>query len=360
MSTKLKDARELLSKPGDSILETITHLKMSQVELAERMGRTSPKVNDIITGKEPITNKTALQLEKVLGIDAQFWLNLEMIYRDKLQRIEEEEYLETYMDWLRVQPIKELQKCGYIKTDKPGPQMAEEMLRFYGVATPDQWHTLYVNHYGSASFRKSEIFKTSLGSMAAWLRMGELEMRKLNLGEYNKEKFKEVLKQARELASQHPENFSNQLKELCAEAGVAVVYTLCLPKSPVSGATRWIGGNPLIQITDRYKTNDHFWFTFFHEAGHVLLHGKKQVFLEDFDGYEVDQKKEEEANSFSSKWLLPDDFLNKLPSKINESDIEDIAEKYNMHPGIIVGRLQRYKKVPYSFGTRYKAKVSLF
>ena len=81
--SKLKDERELLSKPGDTILETIEHIKMSQVELAERMGKTPSKINDLISGKEPITRVTAFQLEKVLGIDAQFWLNREMLYREK-------------------------------------------------------------------------------------------------------------------------------------------------------------------------------------------------------------------------------------------------------------------------------------
>jgi len=41
------------------------HVKMSQSELAERMGRTPSKINDLISGKEPITVATALQLEKV-------------------------------------------------------------------------------------------------------------------------------------------------------------------------------------------------------------------------------------------------------------------------------------------------------
>ena len=98
--SKLVDERELLSKPGDTILETIEHVKMSQVELAERMGKTPSKINDLISGKEPITLTTALQLEKVLGIDAQFWLNREMLYREKLLRLEQEEAVEKYVDWL--------------------------------------------------------------------------------------------------------------------------------------------------------------------------------------------------------------------------------------------------------------------
>jgi len=79
--------------------------------------KTPSKINDIISGKEPITTATALQLEKVLGIDASFWLNRESLYREKLSRIEQEEFLEQCKEWLNDQPIKELKSCGYIKTE---------------------------------------------------------------------------------------------------------------------------------------------------------------------------------------------------------------------------------------------------
>jgi HTH-type transcriptional regulator/antitoxin HigA len=359
MSQTLKDERELLSKPGDTILETLEHLKMSQAELAERLGKTPSKVNDIISGKEPITVNTALQLEKVLNIDAQFWLNREMLYREKLSRIEQEEALEQCKDWLKQQPIKELRKCGYIKSEKADVKMASDLLQFYGVASPVQWESLYVQEYANTSFRRTPAYQSALASMAAWLRIGEIEMRKINLVAYNKDGFKAALLEIKTLVVDFPEDYATQLQEYCKAVGVAVVYTICLPKAPISGATRWIGGNPLIQLTDRFKSNDHFWFTFFHEAAHVLLHGKKEVFIEDFEGHEVDKEKEQEANDFAAKWLLPNEFLNELPEKITEQDVKQIAKKYKTHPAIVVGRLQNLGRVPHSFGAGLKQKVAL-
>ncbi len=357
--SKLKDELELLSKPGDTISETLDHIKMSQTELAERMGKTPSKVNDLISGKEPITMATALQLEKVLGIDAQFWLNREMHYREKLTRLEQENVLEECMDWLKKQPIKELKKCGYLKTERVGTAMAEECLKFYGVAAPNQWESLYVNQYVSTNFRKSVAHQATLGGMAAWLRIGEIEMRKFKLNEYNKDVFKQNLVEIRNLVRQHPEDFATRLQELCLVAGVALVYTMCISKAPISGVARWVGGNPLIQLTDRYKSNDHFWFTFFHEAGHILLHGKKEVFIEDFDEYVADTKKEEEADEFANKSLLPDDITTDLPVSITEKDIRQLARKYNTHAAIIIGRLQHLKILPYYFGSSLKLKVVL-
>lgn len=359
MSQTLRDERELLSKPGDTILETIEHLKMSQVELAERLGKTPSKVNDIISGKEPITVNTALQLEKVLNIAAQFWLNREMIYREKLSRIEQEEALEEAKDWLEQQPTKELKKCGYIKSEKKDSKLVSELLQFYGVASTTLWENLYVQEYANTSFRKSPAHQSVLASMAAWLRIGEIEMRKIDLVVYDKDGFKAALIEIKKIVFEFPEDYATQLQEYCKAVGVAVVYTICLPKAPVSGATRWIGGNPLIQLTDRYKSNDHFWFTFFHEAGHVLLHGKKEIFIEDFEGYEADKEKEKEANDFAAKWLLPAEFENDLPEKITEEDVKRIARKYKTHPGIVVGRLQKLGKVGPSFGSGLKHKISL-
>jgi len=360
MSELLKAERELLSPPGDDILETIEYIKMSQVELADRLGKTAPKVHDLITGKEPITYNTALQLEKVLGIDAQFWINRENNYRIKLARIEQEEALEEAKEWLQQQPIKELKKCGYIKAEKAGATMVSEALEFYGVVDTNKWKTRYIDDYATAAYRKSEAHQTTLGSIAAWLRIGELEMQKLKLPDYDKDSFKNALEEIKKLVADHPADFAKQLQQKCAKAGVAVVYTLCLPKAPVCGATRWFRTNPLIQLTDRHKTNDHFWFTFYHEAGHVLLHGKKEIFLEDFEGHKPDKEKEEEANRFAAKQLLPDKFEEELPFKIIEEDAETIAKKFNTHPAIVIGRLQHMGLVKYTFGNRYKVKVDLF
>lgn len=359
MNTTLKDERELLSKPGDTILETIGHMKMPQAELAERMGKTSPKINDIISGKEPITVATALQLEKVLGIDAQFWLNREILYREKLSRLEQEEALEECKDWLRTQPIAELKKCGYIKTEKVGTAMVEECLKFYGVAAPEQWEAVYVEQYVAAKFRKSEVHQATLASMAAWLRIGELEMKKFNLVSYSKEAFKQSIDKIKGLIRPHPENFASLLQDICLASGVALVYTMCIPKAPISGVARWVGGNPLIQLTDRYKSNDHFWFTFFHEVGHILLHGKKDVFIEDFPEYSNDKQKEIEANNFASSVLLPRDITVELSNRITENEIRELAKKHNTHPAIILGRLQKLQKVHYSFGSSLKIKVVL-
>jgi HTH-type transcriptional regulator / antitoxin HigA len=361
MPKKAKLDRDFLSKPGDTILDTIEQMKMSQAELAERMGRTAPKINDLISGKEPITTTTAFQLERVLGIDADFWINREATYRTQLARIEEEEKVECWIPWAKQQPVPELAKCGYIQDKDFSVKTVIQLLLFYGVATPQQWESVCVPQYaGSAKFRKSEAFQSSIASISAWLRMGEIEMRDIDLPAFDKDVFKECIEEIKNLVAKHPQDFAQKLQRKCKTAGVGLVYTRCLPHAPISGATRWIGGNPLIQLSDRYKSNDHFWFTFYHEAGHILLHGKKEVFLEEAKDYTPDHQKEDEANAFAAKWLLPEKFVDELQDEISDSDIMNVATKYNTHPGIVVGRLQHIGRLPYHRGNKFKEKLSLF
>jgi len=354
-----KDERELLAKPGDTILETIEYLKMSQAELAERMGKQPSKIHDIISGKEPITVNTAIQLERVLGIDAHFWLNSEAIYREKLTRIEQEEWLDQCKDWLKQQPIKELKKMGFVKSDKPSDQV-HECLQFYGVSSPTQWASVYIDDYTTTQFRKSDAHAIALGSMAAWLRIGEIKLREIELPPFNKDDFKKSLELIKKLVLSHPEDFALQLKDICFNVGVALIYSLNLPKAPISGAARWVAGKPVIQLTDRYKSNDHFWFTFFHEAAHILLHGKKDVFIEEFEGANMDNKKEDEANAFATNVLLPDEFIKEIDAAdIDETTIRKVARQYKTHPAIVLGRLQNLNLVSKSFYNHLKLKVIL-
>ena len=360
MNKNIEAARELLIKPGDTILETVKHLKLSQVELAARMDISAPKVNDIIYGKEPITIKTAIKLEMVLGISRQFWLNSEMNYREELSRIEQEEFLEQCLDWLKEQPHKELRQHNYLKSDKIDAVMADQCLKFYGVANPAAWEEVYLDNHFKTNYRKSNAHTTLLASIAAWLRIGEIEMKKLDLPSFNKPLFKKTLEKIKKIVQDQPSDFAKKLSALCAKAGVAIVYTPCLPKAPVSGATRWLGDNPLIQLSDRYKTNDHFWFTFYHEAGHVILHGKKETFIEQFEGFKSIPEKENEANDFACDHLLPQAAINELPDEIEPNDIAELALKYKTHPAIVVGRLQHLNILDYSKGNHFKERIKLF
>lgn len=362
MNDVLKLRRVQLSPPGDDIQETIDAIGMSQKELAERMDRPKEKINSLIKGNEPLTMTTAIGLERVLGIPKSFWLNREREYREQLADIEAEEFLEKCKTWLKPFPIREMKKLGWLSNTQDKNQLSDELLKFFGVANPERWNHIYVQEKEVAvAFRASLAHTSSPEALSVWLRKGQLEAQKVRLPEFNKTKFRTALKEARQIAFKQPQDFAEQLKDLCASCGVHLVVTPKLPKAAISGATKWEGDNPLIQLSDRYKTNDRFWFTFFHEAGHILLHGKKEIFLDGLDTNNADLEKEAEADQFAADQLIPRaDYARMMTEVQTTKDLERFAKEIQMHPGIIIGRLQHEEVIHFSQFNEYKEKIELF
>jgi HTH-type transcriptional regulator / antitoxin HigA len=362
MATTIEIAKSLLSPPGDTIQEHIDFIGMSQAELAERMGRPKEKINDIIKGREPITTATAFQLEKVLGIPASFWLNREKTFRKELYELQQQEELEKEKDWLVEFPINEMRKFGWLPNTREKHVLVDSLLKFFSVASTDEWARIYMGHEVSVSFRVSLAHTQKPHSISAWLRKGELQAKEIEIAAFDKKKFKDALAEIKELAFLMPDDFSKQLQNICAKCGVAVVFTPNLPKAPISGATRWFHNKPIIQLSGRFKTNDHFWFTFFHEAAHIILHGKKDIFLENVEGTEIDKEKEEEANAFAAKVLLPENELQQIidASPLDEVIIHEFANKFRTPAGVIIGRLQYLKIIHFNIGNNFRKKIDLF
>jgi Zn-dependent peptidase ImmA (M78 family) len=126
----------------------------------------------------------------------------------------------------------------------------------------------------------------------------------LEAKDYSEKKFKEALPRLKSIRANYPDGSFTQLQNICLEAGVKVVHTPHINKAPISGSTRWLNDTPFIQLTEQYNDINNFWFTFFHEAGHILLHGKKDIFLEKVEYSDKDLIKEKEADEFAKRWTV--------------------------------------------------------
>jgi len=332
--------------PGITLQETLNTIGMSQAELAERMGRPRKTINGIIKGKIAITSETAIQLERALGIPASFWINLEAQYQEILARRHEEASLEDQVEWLDHFPLKEMIRRGWIRRYDSGLDQLKELLTFFGVASPERWEEVWRSK--PVSFRKSPSYEADPGAVAAWLRKGELEAQRLRCAPYSDKKFREALSEIRGLTLEPPDVFVAEMQSLCAEAGVAVLFVPELPRIRTWGATRWLSPDKaLIQLTLRYKTDDHLWFSFYHEAGHILLHGKRDIFLEDAS---EQNGKEEEANRFAENFLIPRFQLGRFMAsgRMSKKAIRRFASELGIAPGIVVGQLQHHGYLPMS------------
>lgn len=343
------------SPPGETLLDILESIGMTQAELARRMGRPKKTINEIIQGKAAITPETALQLELTLGTPASFWNNREQQYQETLARLEEEEQLENQVGWLEEEqiPVAEMCQRGWIKPQADRVGLLREVLRFFGLASVSQFDAYWQAF--EVVFRRSAVRPPNWGAVAAWLRQGELEAQTVDCQPYDAGAFRQLLPDIRALTQQKVEAMWPDVVRACAAVGVAVIVIPALTHTAVSGATRWLTPEKaLLQLSLYNRSDDKFWFNFFHESGHVLLHGKKKVFLEPESENPPDEVSEieEEANRFARDLLIPPthwrDFLaqigNRYPSR---NEVIVFAANLGITPSIVVGRLQHDKVMPY-------------
>lgn len=341
---------DYVSPPGETLEETIDVLGISQAQLAERTGRSKKMVNEIIKGKAPITPKMAIELERVTGAPASFWNNRERNYREFVAKLEEQEFLKKHISWLDRISVASMVKFGWIEKTKDEVDQLKNVLNFLGIASPAQWKAFESSLLKQVAFRKSEACKADNRALICWLRKGEQEAKEIDCDPFDSSKFLESLKNIRLLTLELSEVFRPELINQCAGCGVAVVFIPALPKTRASGVTRWLSTEKaLIQLSLRYKTDDHLWFSFFHEAGHILKHGKREIFI-DGEDTGMDEKKEDEANRFAADFLIPrKDYLQFIKTgQFSKILIQRFAEEIKIAPGIVVGRLQHDGLLPMS------------
>ncbi len=334
--------------PGEILAETLQARTISQSEFASRCGLSEKHVSQIVNGKASITSETALTFERVLAVQASLWMNLDSNHRLHVAREEQQARLTSYVEWSENFPRQALARRGWIPSRCSKEDKVRALLEFFGVTSPGAWEKQY-NRLVVAC-RKSPAFTSSRESVASWLRIGEIEAADINTNPFDKAKFLQALDEIRHLTKLEPAEFEPRMKQLCCEAGVALVFVPELPKTRLSGTTRWVSSEKALIIQSlRHRKDDHFWFTFFHEAAHVLLHGKRAVFIDEIS---MDQSEDEQqADAFAANHLIPQMRYASLVSSGQPSKAEVLAfaKELGITPGIVVGRLQHDGVIPFSW-----------
>lgn len=335
--------------PGALLGALLGELQISARELARRCGRSAKLITEILSGKAALEPETALQFEKVLDVDATIWLNMEADYRLHLARATEEDRLSEDINWARKFPTAELQSRGVISKPKDNADCVRKLLAFFGMANVEACEEYFASL--AVTYRHSPSFDTNRCALFAWLRMGELQAEALSCEEYERATFIKALQEIRMLTTQPVNSFLPKITKLCASAGVAFVVLRPLSSIALSGVSRWLTPRKaLIQQTARHLSNDHFWFTLFHEAAHILNHSRKAVFV---DGRNIDSatsKEEQEANKWAAEFLIDqralDEFV--LEGSITEQSVLKFANSQHIAPGIVVGQLQKRGVIQFS------------
>lgn len=327
--------------PGELLAETLQSLGMTQAELARRMGRPMQAISEIVHGSKEITAHTALQLERVIGVPAHVWIRLEADYRCNLARMEETKRLLDEIPLADKYPYKEMASHGWVPEVREKTARVLELLKFFRVSS--------LRHLESrerfVEWRRSPRVEISREALIAWLAQGEHEAEANAVTtDFNRDQLRRRLPDLRRLTREKAESSARAARQILGDAGVALVFVAHLKRTGVHGATQWFGQRALIQLSVRYRWSDIFWFSFFHELGHLLLHHRRGVFVNPEGREKVGE--ELEADAFAKDTLIPSDKYAAFRQSISRPSTEAVvsfAESIEIGAELVVGRLQHDK-----------------
>jgi hypothetical protein len=231
--------------------------------------------------------------------------------------------------------------------DRPTSWQAQisSCLSFFDVSNVPEWRSTYGALLDNARFRVSEKTQLNENSTGAWLREAEREAAQLSCAAWTPVEFARSLPGLRWLTRvSDPTRFIPSLVESCASVGVALVVLRAPAGCPVSGAARYLAsGTPHIALSARYLSDDHFWFTFFHEAGHLLGNNSEAVYVDEIDDHPGAplSDEEREADAYAMDLLLPTSLRERIPRRTpTAKQLHQLANDAGVSSGIVVGQLQ--------------------
>lgn len=334
--------------PGATVFDLLQERGLPVCELAQTAHRDVQSVLRLLFGVEALTEEWAESLSRVLGATPSFWLRREELYRADFKRLCEASAAQDSRDWLRDIPLRDMVRFGWIAEGSSADETARNACAFFGVTTSKAFERKYQSLLAASAYRESAAFATRPSAVAAWLRQGEIEAAGIDCTPWSEPRLRDSLTDVRALTREHdPEKFLPELQHMLADCGVAMVVARAPEGCRVSGATRFLRADKaLIQLSFRYLADDQFWFTVFHEIGHLLLHAHEELFLEGLE--ERNARAEAEADDFALQTLYAAVGIDSLDRVgISKFEIARLALRAGIAPGIIVGQLQRKGRIPF-------------
>lgn len=334
------------SKPGDTLLTLMEQRELTLENVAQKLGCADNVVRGVLAGTVAVDANLAEALSKHVGGTAKFWLVRQEKFQTALSRVAKAIPKPTGDDWVKRFPHADMARNGWINLTRNKDELTKAYLAFFGVNNPSEWEERYANFLKLTAFRTSPTFQSKAGALSAWLRQGEIKATQLDCRTWDPKGLRNRLREIRVLCkAKNPAYFLPRMRQICADVGVAVVFVRAPSGCRASGATRFLSRNKaLLVLSFRHLTDDHFWFTFFHEIGHLLLHSENLTFI---DGEEnVSNSVEREANEFSERVLIPanrsDELLDLQPRR---DSIVRFAYSVGVSAGIVVGQLQHHRVI---------------
>ena len=325
--------------PGEFIQEELEERGWSQTELAEILGRPPAAVNQIIKGKRSITLSTAKELAAAFGTSPMLWLSLDAVYQlhksgEVPPRIAIEARLRSKY------PVRDMIQRGWVEHSDDPAILEARILSHFEIGSLDEEPSL------PFAARKSETTDELSGVQLAWLFRVKKIAQTVQLPAYSERKLREALPRLQALTGAVEE--IRHVPRILEECGVRFVIVEFLPRSKIDGVCFWLERDrqPVIAMTLRYDRIDNFWFVLRHEIEHVLRRDGMSI---DSDIQKMEDSElpehERRANRVAADFCVPSsalsDFVARVKPLFSEHRVLAFAHSLGVHPGIVVGQLQR-------------------
>ena len=323
--------------PGAVLRQILQQRGIRQTELAERTGLSAKHINQLVKENIGISGDVAVLLERALGVDAEFWINADIRHSLQTSRERARKQLPEYRSWVRSFDTATLVRQGIVESSDDYSTQAERILRFFNVATPSAFDETWIRP--RVSFRRSQAFTVAEHNTALWLRLVERSAEDVEVEPFREAALRKVARSLAKLTTLSVVDGFGAARTALATAGVVLTFVREVPGTRVCGATWWLAADrPVIAVTERHRKPDIFWWSLFHECGHLALHPRRETFLDiDRDKNTADSA-EAEADAFASAILLPGNSADRIQAGTTHEELILLAAQLGVGPAIIAGQ----------------------
>lgn len=357
--TKIEYKDIIAFHPGYYLADIIEELEMTQEEFAKRLNISGKTVSTLLSGQSNITNDIAQKLSDMLGINVETFLELQKKYDEKLIEIERTKSMDSQIEIVKMIDYNYFIKNAFLPQASSLEEKVKNLKAFFKISDL----RLYTEEKFMASFRTtvSNISVKNIVNSNAWLQTAIYVGADMEVDAFDEKKLKSYLSEIRSMTVKSPEAFMPRLREIFKSCGVAFVILPALKNCGVNGVVKWFDNRVVLAINDRFSYADAFWFTLFHEIKHVLQKKIKKIIVRGESENEEYKELEEDANKFASDKLIPPSDFEKFVKNnfFTNTSIINFAREQNIHPGIVVGRLQHEKIIPHSYFSDLKEKYKI-
>ncbi len=357
MSNFIEYKDRIAFHPGYYIKEIIDESGLTQEDFAKRLDTTPKNLSIIIRGEQTLSVDIAFKLSRMMGTSIQYWLNLQNAFDATKAEMEFEQELEDERRVFRYLDYKYFRDyCNLPDLPRKKDEQIKAVREFLNVASL----TVLAKKDLAVSFKtaNTEMDEASIVRANAMVQIAINISLAEKVPKYNKQRFENAAQYALTLTTDHT-GFYSMIKKAFADSGVILVIIPNISGSKTNGATKRLGNNIMLMVNDRRLYADLFWFTLFHEIGHII-HGDYGISFEHETG-----KSEELADKYAEDSLIPPMAYKHFVENghFDISAIRQFAAQIDRDPGIVVGRLLNDQYVEYSdwtlkpLRTKYKVAV---